>query len=274
MRQATLAFSLFAALFATELDAKMRCNGEEIQGWHFYCDPEPEPQPEPIQKEPEPEPAEEVEEAEAEPAPMTATEQIEAYRKHADELKHRAILEPTPENLQAYMQVNAEMVQMAQKFTAVWQRVLFSTPSLDANVKRPITQMGTHIYQDQKNEAERAALISAAEEASLIFVYDDPAFCRICLAQSEILAAMEVQYGVEVLAVSTDGMPIEHFPDAVIDTGQLESLGMTEFPRPFIAVVDLENGAVDHIGGGLLTEDQILARIHLVREIPIGERYE
>ncbi|WP_372574730.1 conjugal transfer protein TraF [Ruegeria jejuensis] len=261
-------------LFGQGAEARLFCNGDEVTGWHFYCDPEPEEDPEP-QPEPEPETTQAPEPApEPDPKPLTATEQIEAYRKHANELKHRAILEPTPENLQAYMRVNREMVVMAQKFTAVWQRVLFSYPDLDANVKRPLTQMGTHIYQDQKNLAERAALQRAAEDATLIFVFDDPAYCRVCLAQSQILDAMRQQYGVEILAVSTDGSAIEHFPDAVADSGQLESLGMSEFPRPFVAVVDLTNGAVDHIGGGLLTEDQILERIRVVREIPIGERYE
>ncbi len=268
-----LVFAVLLAALATALEARIACNGEEVTGWHFYCDPEPEPEAEPAPP-PAPEAKAEPEQPEEEVSEITATEQIEAYRKQADELKHRAILDPTPENVQAYMEVNTEMAGMAARFAAVWQRVLFQTPSLDANVRRPLTQMGTSIYQDQKNAAERTALIRAAQDAGLLFVFDNPAHCRQCLAQSQILDTMRQAYGVEILAVSTDGSAIEHFPDAVRNQGQLEKLGIADLPRPFIAIADPQSGAVDLIGGGLLTEDQIMERIRVVREIPIGERYQ
>lgn len=267
-------FTAFVALFALPAEARLTCNGEEVDGWHFYCDPEPEPEQEPetLPEEaqtPE-EPIEEPEEAEE----LTATEEIEAFRAYADELKHRAILDPTPENVQAYMSVNKQMAEQAARFAAVWQRVLFQTPDLDANTRRPLTQMGTHIYQDQRNAAEKAALIRAASERGLIFVYDDPVDCRLCLAQAQILDGMQQAYGVEILAVSTDGSPIQYFPDFVQDEGQLENLGLTDKPRPFIAIVDPQTGETELIGGGLLTEDQILERIYVVTEVPFGERYK
>jgi len=268
-------FLAVASLAATEAPAKLICNGQEVDGWHFYCDPEPAPDP---TKKPEPQPdqqaEQEPEDAEEAKKPMTATEQIEAYRAYADELKHRAILDPTPENLEAYMKVNMEMAQMASRFAAVWQRVLFQSPDLDANTRRPLTQMGTNIYQDQKNAAEQAALRRAATEAGFLFVYDDPVACRICLAQAEVLVAMRDAYGIEILAVSTDGSPMQGFPDAVANDGQLEALGLQDLPRPFIAIVETETGEVSLIGGGLLTEDQILDRVYVVREVPVGERFQ
>ena len=79
---------------------------------------------------PQAEPApEEIPEPEKALKELSATEEIEAFREYADELKHRAILDPTPENVQAYMEVNTQMAQMAARFSAVWQRVLFQTPS-------------------------------------------------------------------------------------------------------------------------------------------------
>ena len=270
MKQALILTTLFV-LWIDPAAARLSCADDAVDGWHFYCDPTPAPE-----EEPQPAPEEQVEEAppEDEPKELTATEKIEAYRKHADELKHRAILDPTPENLQAYMQVNMEMAQMASRFAAVWQRVLFDTPALDANVKRPLTQMGTNIYQDQRNQAEQAALRRATTEAGFLFVYDNPVQCRICLAQAEILDAMRAAYGIEVLAVSTDGSEMPGFPDAQADVGQLEALGLTDLPRPFVAIVDVNSGEVQLIGGGLLTEDQILDRIYVVREIPVGERFQ
>lgn len=255
--------------------ARLFCDGDAIDGWHFYCDPEPVPEVAPQPPAPPP-PAEDIAEEDPEPqeVPLTATEQVAAFRKMAEEAKNRAILEPTIENVVAYMEINQRMAQMAGKFAAVWQRGLFQSPHLDANVKRPLTQMGTHIYQDQINAAREAALHRAASEAGLIFVFEDPVSCRVCLAQSQILAAIRKAYGIEVLAVSADGSAIEHFPDAVVDEGQLEALGVLDTPKPFIAMLDVETGEAQLIGGGLLTEDQILERIYVIREVPVGERYE
>ena len=131
-------FAVLLASAAGSAEAWLTCNGEEVDGRHFYCDPAPAAEPEP-----EPDAQEEPEELKT----LTATEEIEAFREYADELKHRAILDPTPENVQAYMEVNKQMAQQAARFAAVWQRVLFGAPHLDANVRRPRTQMGTNIYR-------------------------------------------------------------------------------------------------------------------------------
>ena len=243
------------------------CNGDHITGWHFYCDPEPK-------KKPEKKAAPTPEVAEPAAPPMTATEQMMALRKRADELKHRAILNPTPENMEAYMRMNAEMAQTAATFAGAWQRVLYENPTLDANVDRPLTQMGKASYQDQKNGRQKLALQRAAQNSGLVFVYEDPVACRLCLAQAQVLAAMEQNYGVDVLAVSADGTPIEGFPDFVMDTGQLDKLGIADLPRPFLALVEPETGEMQLLGGGLLTEDLILERVYAVREVEFGEQYK
>ncbi|WP_158972273.1 conjugal transfer protein TraF [Chachezhania sediminis] len=246
------------------------CNGDHIKGWHFYCEPVPETAPE-VHRPP---PPETPTEAQAPPVPPTATERMMALRKEADELKHLAILEPTPAHIEAYMRMNARMAQMAATFAGGWQRVLYENPSLDANVSRPLTQMGQAIFQDQKNVRERLALKAAATDAGFLFVFEDPLACRLCLAQAQVLIAMEATYGIEVLAVSADGAAIEGFPDFVVDDGRLEELGLAELPRPLVALVEPATGAVQLLGGGLLTEDLILSRVYAVRETAFGEQYQ
>ena len=252
--------------------AGLVCNGEHITGWHFYCEPEPGKEPEqPPEKPRAPEPAAAPPPPEA---PPTATEEMMALRKEADELKHRAILDPTPENMEAYMRMNAMMAQKAATFAGAWQRVLYENPVLDANVDRPLTQMGKAIYQDQKNVRQKLALQRAARNSGLIFVYEDPLACRLCVAQAQVLKAMEETYGVDVLAVSADGTPIEGFGDFVIDAGQLRELELEDHPRPFLALVEPQSGDMQLLGGGLLTEDLILERVYAVREVEFGEQYK
>lgn len=109
MRPYLLAGLILLGFCAQDASAsRLICNGEEIAGWLFYCDPEPEPEPAP---EPQPEPVTKEQPAPPPPAPMTATEQMETFRKQADELKHRAILDPTPENVQSALQTLRTIAQ-------------------------------------------------------------------------------------------------------------------------------------------------------------------
>lgn len=240
------------------------CRDDITIGWNFYCDPEPEEVEEEEEQTPPPT---------APPPPPTATEEILEYRAALDELKYRAVLNPTEENVQIYMFAQQAMVGKAKEFTDQWQRIIFKTPALDANINYPISSIGTNIYQDQINEAQENAFVRAAQNNGLLFVFEGPQTCGVCVPAAGIVAGMRDEFGIEVLAVSTDGISYPQFPGAVRDAGQLAKLELTDFPKPILALVDPNTGAVDIIGSGLITKDQILERVRIITEIPVGERY-
>ncbi|WP_226554738.1 conjugal transfer protein TraF [Celeribacter naphthalenivorans] len=248
--------------------------GDRIQtGWNFYCDP-PEEEPAPEQTAPPPV-AEEKPKPETEPeAPQkTYTEQIEEYRKQLDEIKYRAVLDPTPENVQAYMEAQQHMSKQAAAFTDQWQRVLFKTPELDINTRFPMTQMGGAVYQDQIRVARENSLKQAAANLGFMVIVEDSAVCGLCTPQLEVIKRMQANFGIEPIVVTVDGSFHPLFPNAVVDTGQLNAFGLADVPRPTVALVEPRSGIVEPIGSGLLTEDTILERVHVVTQIPAGDRY-
>lgn len=245
------------------------CDDSRTRGFAFYCDPQPG-----FVEEEVPEIEEKVDPPTSSPAPTKSyTEQIEEYRKALDELKHRAILEPTQENVVAYMQAQQAMVQQAGLFTEVWQRSLFANPSLDANVSRPLSQIGEHLFQDQLDAEREVAFENATSTHALMFVYEGGGTCLVCETQGEVIRALIDQYGVEVLAVSRDGIPLPSFPNSLPDQGQIENLGLADTPSPFLALVEPRSNAVDLIGAGLMTQDVILNRIRIITSIPEGGLY-
>lgn len=256
------------------------CKDRDTVGWNFYCEdsiPQEEPVEEPVPApvmDPPPPPDKPDELPEVAPAPPSYTDQMMAFRANIDELKHRAILVPTPQNVQAYMRAQDEAVQMAGLFTEVWQRNLFSNPDLDANVKRPLATVGSQIRQDQRNAERESALNYAATEMGLLYVYEGPAHCLVCDTQSQIVADMMVRYGIDVLAVSGDGHIAPEFPQSVVDQGQLARLGLRDHPKPLFALVDPRNDAVILIGAGLMTQDVLLERVRIIVSVPEGELYE
>lgn len=261
------ALPAFAEISAQKALRGFACDDERTRGWNFYCDPDA------VEEE-----APEVETADP-PAPppapaKTYTEQIEEYRKALDELKHRAILEPTPENVQSYMQAQAAMVRQAGLFTEAWQRVLFATPSLDANVDRPLSQLGSNLYQDQLDVERDAAFEAATTELALMFVYEGGGECLVCETQGAVLRQLVDQYGVTILPVTRDGIMLDMFPESQTDQGQIANLGLADTPSPFLALVEPRSGQVELIGAGLMTRDIILDRVRIITSIPEGELYD
>ncbi|MEO1563942.1 MAG: conjugal transfer protein TraF [Pseudomonadota bacterium] len=265
----TLALSspVFADLTEPHSGRGFACDDERTKGWYFYCDPN-------AVVEEEPEAAADLPPAPPPAPPKTYTEQIEEYRAQLDELKHRAILEPTSENVVAYMEAQAAMVRQAGLFTEVWQRSLFANPALDANVDRPLSQIGSNLYQDRLDVDRESAFRTATTERALMFVYDGSPSCLVCATQGEVLQALVQQYGVAVLAVTRDGIALPTFPDSKIDQGEVRNLGFADVPSPFLALVEPRSGQVDLIGAGLMTQDIVLDRIRIITSIPEGELYD
>lgn len=248
------------------------CSTQKLSGWSYYCrEPEPEPEPEPQEvMAPPPAPTSPKKE---EPEQGEATKAIMEFRAQVDELKYRAVLDPTRENVEAYIRIQQAIADQAGAFTDQWQRVLFETPELDPNTKYPLTQAGIGVYQDQMRIARESNLKNVANNSGLMFIFEDSATCGMCRVQGEVLDQVASIYGVNVLAVSKDGGANEHFPNAYKDGGRLEELGLAEFPAPTLALIDPKTQEVKVIGSGLLTADQIMERVYVITQIPVGERY-
>lgn len=264
----TISTPLHADEWLGDDTASFQCDDQRTKGWNFYCDPpkntvEPE---EPAEESDVPSPPP--------PAPLSYTEQMMAYRAQVEELKHRAILEPTQENLVAYMEIQQQVMRRAGKFTEVWQRTMFSTPSLDPNVRKPLSNMGNNIHQDTKRAERVRAFQAAAHDHVLMFVVETPDVCLYCDAQAQVLSSLVEQHNVPVFAVTKDGTVTSEFPEATLDTGQLETFGLLDTPTPFLALVDPRAGKVDLIGAGLMTQDVILQRVRIITAVPEGQLYD
>jgi conjugal transfer pilus assembly protein TraF len=250
------------------------CGDARTKGWSYYCKP-PVPVEEPVIEEQEPvvviAAPNTAEPSVSEVGP--ATQAILAFRAEVDEIKYKAVLDPTPENVQAYMEIQKQIGDQAGVFTETWQRVLYGTPHLDANTEYPLASAGIGVYQEQLKAARQAALERTAATRGILYIFEGSEACGICKVQGEVLQDMRARYGIEILAVSKDGGGDANFPDAVVDTGQLEALGLAEFPAPTIALINPNSKEVDVIGSGLLTADQVLERVYVVTEVPEGQRY-
>ena len=250
------------------------CGRPEASGYHFYCEAEipnaPQDSEDTQKQAPLPDPQPQPQARPPADQPMEYTQKMEAFRAAETEAKYKAVLDPTPQNILAYMQISKFMGAQATLFAEVWQRVLMQEPDLDFNATWPITGTGNYIHKLERKAELETAFIKAATTSGILFGFEGQG-CAICAEQGKILANMQAEYGVEVLPISLDGHGLETFEEFVTDAGQLAALGLENLSVPFVAVVELGTERVTRIGAGLVTADQILERVYLVTALAQGE---
>ncbi len=100
------------------------CQNRKLGYW-FYCE-KPKAAPK----------------AEPQAPPPNAVGRLDAITAELRELKARAILEPTNENVTAYIRFQREQLDRASLFSDVWQRAIWQDPDLDYTLQRPVSTLG------------------------------------------------------------------------------------------------------------------------------------
>jgi conjugal transfer pilus assembly protein TraF len=234
------------------------------RGWFWYEEPvldedvvETE-SPSPILDFPPP-----IQEKKAEPEPTKSPEtkplSAEWFRKNMEKYRDKAIDEPTPQNVSAYMYLQRVMLDKAEKFTEVSQQVVMSDPVLDENSRRPIATFGAFAMDDMATRGTEKAAKKLAETAGLWFFYSST--CNFCVKEAGVLKGLMNAYSFKVLPIALDGLPLPggEFPDFTVDHGQAKKLGAETTPALFL-VKPGENGGAIQLGQGLLSGDEIIKR--------------
>ena len=228
-------------------------------GWHFYCD-RPE---EPPQAQPAPAPAL--------PDTRSATERIREMRRALEEARAAAILEPTAENVAAYLRLQQETLQRAAAFSDVFRRTVWATPELDYTLKRPVGALAKRLWSDERRRMSDAALARLGERYGLIYL--GHAGCAGCRVFGPLLRAFSSRFGLEVLAVSLTGEALEGWPEAVADNGRAAKLGLAGAPVPAVVLFDTKTKRVLPVGFGVMAEDQLEERIFALTALETGHDY-
>ena len=270
------AVGIWAALGATAAGGEWRpwCgqpggSGASL-GWHFYCDRGDR----------------EAEERPAEPAPpapgvsapgVSATERIEAMRKALEEARAEAILDPAPEKVAAYLELQRAALQRAAVFSDAFRRTVWATPALDYTLRRPVGALAKRVWSDGRRAEVASALARLGERYGLIYL--GRAGCGGCRVFGPLLRAFARRHGLDVLAVSLDGGPLEGWPEAVPDNGRAQRLGLgggpgrSPAPVPAVVLFDTRTKLALPVGFGVMAEDQLAERIFALTALEPGDDY-
>ncbi len=224
-------------------------------GYWFYCaKPRPSETPEP-----------------AAPPAASATSQLDAITAQLRELKAKAILEPTPANVTAYIRFQREQLDRASLFSDVWQRAIWQDPELDYTLQRPVSTLGKMQWQDARSADRNAAMTQLSERYGLFYFFAQS--CGACEVMSPIVQSVASTWQISVRAISTDGGPSRHFPNYTVETNQRTRMGLEPKVTPAVVLWDALKSQAIPIGYGVMSADELQDRIYLLTSKEAGRDY-
>ena len=199
--------------------------------------------------------------------PQTPTERIEAQRKALETKLHTAILEPSDENLIAYILAQKALMDQSQRFSEVWKKVVLNTPSLDETLIHPVDQNARHIYYDEERNKLSKKIQVLASEYGLFFFFRKN--CSYCHHFAPIVKRFADKYNWSVLGISLDGGTLSEFPRAKRDNGISARLGISHVPA--LIALHPKTRKLIPLAYGFVSENEIEERIELLTRLQTGD---
>ena len=226
---------------------------ERKLGYWFYCTrPKPPEQTAPV-------------------AAPSATNQLDAITATLRELKAKAILEPTPANVTAYIRFQREQLDRASLFSDVWQRAIWQDPELDYTLQRPVSTLGKRQWQDSRSAERDAVMAQLSQRYGLFYFFAQS--CAACEVMSPIVQGVASRWKITVRAISTDGGPSRHFPGYTVETNQRTRMGLEPRITPAVVLWDALKNQPIPIGYGVMSADELQDRIFLLTSKEAGRDY-
>ena len=229
---------LFFFLLSGVAQADKKWHDRKDEGWFFYHEKviprEPEVKP------PAPQPA-----PDAQPAKPLA----QIVKEKGEMLLGEAIVNPTEENVKAYMIYQKTMMDGSQRFAQTWERVL---------AKHPDLYLASH-YSEDVSQDMRGQLRLLADKAGIFFFYSST--CPHCQKQVDTIRKLQSRYNFQVMAISVDGGVIPGMQDITVnDNGVSATMGVEQVPSIYL-VYPNEN-RFEVISQGFLPVTDIERRIY------------
>ena len=214
------------------------------EGWFWYRDPAP------VKRRPN-----------AKPAVSQRQKDLtdfKAMQQRLDDLKRIAVMNPTNDNLTAYMRYQRWVMNKSARFAERWQRLVWSVPELDYGLTgRPTNAMAINVFDDQHRDRDADTVRGLAATHGLLFVFRSD--CPFCHRFAPILKRFEQDFGMTVLAVSLDGAALPEYPNAQPDNGIAARLNPSAVPALYLTAPATRE--IQPVGFGLMSLSELIERI-------------
>lgn len=210
----------------------------KAEGWAWYED----------KKIVEPE-----EKGEALATPKTAKEHLKKIKEELEEKLAISVINPTQENVKAYMELQQKWINQSAHFSQAWTQVLLGNPNLDSTIENPVSQYGIQIKKRMEQEKRKKLIESIAKKTGLFFFYEggNP----MSQAMSQVVSRFEKEYNWSTISISVDTIILPDRPQSRLDNGIATKMGVTLYPSLYL--VSPVDATITPIAYGFLPMDQV-----------------
>ena len=226
------------------------------EGWFWY-----RPVPAAADEAPAEEPAEEGGTSLYPPltAKIDAAAELERVRQQLAQKVARAVLQPSEENLLAYLEAVEEVLGRARLAADYHKRVLWRHPRFDRAVKRPSTSpLGALTWKRELKEDMDRSLRKLASTHGLYFFVSGS--CPYCGVMAPAILSFARRHGFALIAVSLDGGAPAQFPNFERAPDLARELAVATVPAVF--VVEGGTGAATPVLYGVASIEEIERRLY------------
>lgn len=253
---AILLFPWITTVASAQIDGLERHYfGDRERGWFWYEDPPP-----PLKEQKHPGKKQAL-------TNVDPQARLKAFQKKLEDARAMAVMEPTEDNVKRYIEIQTLAMEQSSVFADQWRRVIWANPQLDNTVRNPVSAVGSWVNKDMHRDAQADAVHALGRSEGLFFFYKSS--CPYCVAQAPILARFAATYGLRVMAISLDGSTLPEFPNARLDNGLSEQLGVSGTPATFM--VNPRTRAITPLAFGIVSESELLDRVYILSRNKIGQ---
>lgn len=177
---------------------------------------------------------------------LTTFTTVKGLRAEVERRLERALMDPTPEHVSAYLEANAFILGKAHRFQVAWERTRFAQPQYDWTASHPVANFATAEENERVMREKSVFLKSLGEEAGILFVVraDDP----LSELAARSLSSFVRTNGIEVLVASDRPVTYAGLPPSKPYNALVASLGLTRLPAAVLVPnpATVASGALRH----------------------------
>ena len=198
-----------------------------------------------------------------------AIERTEAWRKELEGKRALSVIEPTPENVKAYIEAQEKLMETASVYSDVWRRVIWQNPELNYELKRPANNAAIATYNTNRRADEKRTLNEINKEWGIFFFFRSD--CVYCHRLAPTLKFLTETYDVTVLPVSLDGGNLPEYPNPRSDNGLAEKLSVQQVPM--LVLGNIRDRRMIPLASGVVSAQDVIERIYVLTRTQPGDLY-
>lgn len=240
------------------------------QGWFWKKDPPPPVEIKQPDEEPVPLDNKNEDKAPSEPIipPATTVTQgpkpftVEWFRTNIQKIRDKAIDDPTPENVRAYLLAQRIMLDKASRYKDMAQIISITDPLIDETARRSTSSFSSLEQSVTAGDNEKEVTKEISKKAGIFFFFKGEG-CTLCVKQASILRTFNYITGIQIIPISVDGhdLPGSPFPRVQVDSGQAKKLQIKNFPAMALAIPPSTTRIISY---GAISADQLSKQTVLI----------